>query len=149
MPIREATIEDIGEIQRIRHAVKENVLSDPSLVTDEHCRDYITRRGKGWVYEAGNQIVGFAIIDLQDDNVWALFLHPHFERRGIGRQLHDIMLRWYFNIKQEGTLWLSTSPDTRAPGFYITAGWAQVGKHGTNEIKFEMSAANWRRLVAL
>ena len=38
MKIREANIDDMKQIQIVRNAVKENVLSNPDLVTDEDCR---------------------------------------------------------------------------------------------------------------
>jgi hypothetical protein len=37
MFIREARVEDITQIQRVRNSVKENTLSDPNLVTDQDC----------------------------------------------------------------------------------------------------------------
>jgi GNAT superfamily N-acetyltransferase len=49
-------------------------------------------RGKGWVCEINNEIVGFSIADLKGNNIWALFLRPEFEKLGIGKRLHDIML---------------------------------------------------------
>jgi hypothetical protein len=49
MNFREAKINDISQIQVVRHAVKENVLSDPALVTDDDCMEFISVRGKGWV----------------------------------------------------------------------------------------------------
>jgi len=94
MIFREATIADITQMQIVRHSVKENVLSNPALVTDEDCKDYITRKGKGWVCQEENIVVGFAIADVIDKNIWALFVHPRFERKGIGKTLHDIMLNW-------------------------------------------------------
>ncbi len=90
--IREAQPEDIPQIQIVRNSVKENTLSDPGLVTDKDCEEFLFERGKGWVGEAGNQIVGFSIIDLKENNIWALFVHPDFENKGIGRKLHDMML---------------------------------------------------------
>ena len=84
MTIREAVIEDIKQIQRVRNSVTENTLSSPNLVTDKDCEEFITVRGKGWVCEIDNQIVGFAIADLKDNNIWALFLQPEFENLGIG-----------------------------------------------------------------
>jgi GNAT superfamily N-acetyltransferase len=140
---REARTADIPQIQRVRHAVKENMLSDPGLVTDADCCDFITRKGKGWVCEADGVIVGFAIADLQEHNIWALFIHPEFEKQGIGKKLHDIMLDWYFT-QTDTTVWLSTSPGTRAELFYRTAGWTETGVYGKGEIKFEMSALAWR-----
>lgn len=47
MQIREATINDINQIQIIRNSVKENILSNPNLVTDADCIEFITIRGKG------------------------------------------------------------------------------------------------------
>ncbi len=137
MIYREAKIEDIPGIQLVRNSVKENMLSDPLLVTDEDCRIYITERGKGWVAEENNRIVGFAIADLKEDNIWALFIHPDFERRGIGKKLHDEMLNWYFS-QTDKTVWLGTSQKTRAELFYRKAGWKEVGLHGKDEIKFEI-----------
>jgi len=142
MVIREAEISDIRQMQVVRNAVKENALSNPALVTDEDCKYFMTVRGKGWVCERENEIVGFSIADLQGNNIWALFLKPGFEKRGIGRQLHDIMLDWYFS-KTEKTVWLSTAPGTRAEDFYRTAGWKETGLHGKNEIRFEMTCQDW------
>lgn len=142
MIIREATIDDIKQIQIVRNSVKENTLSDPNLVTDEDCKEYITVRGKGWVCEMDRQIVGFAIADLKENNIWALFLHPKFEGKGIGKKLHKTMLDWYFT-RTKDKVWLGTAPDTRAEKFYRNAGWREVGTHGTKEIKFEMTYNEW------
>jgi GNAT superfamily N-acetyltransferase len=108
MIFREAIITDIQQIQVVRHAVKENRLSDPSLVTDDDCAAYLFVRGKGWVCELENTILGFAIADLQDNNIWALFVHPGYEAKGIGKQLHEIMLTWYF-AQGKNTVWLGTA----------------------------------------
>jgi GNAT superfamily N-acetyltransferase len=140
--IREATIADIPQIQVVRNSVKENMLSDPNLVTDADCREFICDRGKGWVCEIGGQIVGFSIVDLREHNIWALFLLPDHERQGLGRQLHDVMLDWYFGQTRE-TVWLGTAPGTRAAAFYRKAGWQEIGTHGKGEIKFEMRFEGW------
>lgn len=143
MIFREAQIEDIPQIQIVRHSVKENPLSDPALVPDKDVEDYITRRGRGWVCEMNNTIVGFAIVSVADHNVWALFIQPGFEGKGIGRRLHDEMIDWYFNQTAE-TTWLGTAPGTRAEAFYRKAGWKEVGTHGKGEIKFEMTPEVWK-----
>lgn len=144
MLIREAISEDIPQIQIVRNSVKENMLSNPNLVTDKDCEDFLFKRGKGWVCEIENQIVGFSIVDLLDNNIWALFINPDFDKRGIGRKLHNIMLDWYFSQTQT-TVWLGTSPKTRAESFYRKAGWKEIGMHGKNEIKFEMSFEDWMK----
>jgi GNAT superfamily N-acetyltransferase len=143
MTFREANKADIKQIQRVRNSVTENTLSNPELVTDADCLEFITIRGKGWVCEMDNQIVGFSIVDLEENNIWALFVHPNFDKQGIGRQLHDLMLNWYFTQTSEN-VWLGTAPNTRAEIFYRKSGWSEIGTHGKGEIKFEMTFENWK-----
>ena len=145
MVYREANIADIPQIQIVRNSVKENTLFNPDLVTDDDCVEFLTVRGKGWVCEINNQIVGFAIAGLKDNNIWALFLHPAFEKKGIGRQLHKIMLDWYFT-QTKNKVWLGTAFNTRAEQFYRKAGWTEVGTHGAKEIKFEMTFEQWQQV---
>ena len=102
-------------------------------------------RGNGWVCEINHCVIAFAVADVIENNVWALFVDPEHEQKGIGRKLHDDMLDWYFD-KTDTTIWLGTAPNTRAEKFYRKAGWVQVGQHGKGEIKFEMSKDNWKRL---
>jgi GNAT superfamily N-acetyltransferase len=142
MIFREATTGDIREMQTIRNAVYENRLSDPGLVTDEACATYITKRGKGWVCIFDGCMAGFSIADLEENNIWALFVHPRYEKKGIGTQLHDIMLDWYF-AQQKEYVWLSTAPGTRAERFYRKAGWTATGTYGKGELKFEMTKESW------
>jgi GNAT superfamily N-acetyltransferase len=142
MIFREAQVSDIPQIQVVRHSVKENVLSDPALVTDEDCKTFLTVRGKGWVCEIEDTIVGFSIADLQENNIWALFVHPDHEGKGIGNRLHKEMLDWYFTQTKE-KVWLGTSPNTKAERFYRGKGWKEAGLHGKGEIKFEMSFEDW------
>lgn len=145
MTFREATIEDIPQIAVVRNPVKENALSNPDLVTTEDYIEFMTIRGKGWVCEIEGRIVGFSIPDLQDNNIWALFLHPDFENRGIGRKLHDMMLDWYF-AQGKKHVWLGTAPGTRAEIFYTKSGWIRDGMHGKNEVKFQMTKEEWEHI---
>ena len=142
---REAVVNDIEQIQVVRNAVKENVLSNPALVPDKDVEDYITRRGKGWVCVIDNVVVGFAIADLVDHNIWALFVDPTCEAKGIGKELHKLMLDWYFSQTDE-TVWLSTGPGTRAETFYRKQGWIETGVYGKGEVKFEMSEPRFKEI---
>ena len=142
MIFREAKIEDIKQIQLVRNSVKENILSNPDLVTDKDCEEFLIARGKGWVCEVDQLVVGFSIVDLKKNNIWALFLKPEFEKKGIGQKLHQLMLNWYFK-KTKTNIWLGTEPGTRAELFYKKAGWVEIGTHGDDEIKLEMSFDNW------
>ncbi|WP_228455497.1 GNAT family N-acetyltransferase [Chryseobacterium potabilaquae] len=123
--------------------MKENILSDPGLITDKDCEEFLFIRGKGWVCEIEKNIVGFSIVDRKENNIWALFIHPDFEKQGIGRKLHTIMLDWYF-AQTHQTVWLGTAPTTRAEIFYRKSGWTEIGTHGKGEIKFEMTYHNWK-----
>ncbi len=140
---REATLADIPQLQHIRVSVKENVLSDPSVVPDRDVAHFLTVRGKGWLCEADHTVAGFAIADLQGNNTWALFVLPGYEGKGIGRQLQGIMLHWYFNQTTE-TVWLGTAPGTRAEGFYRQSGWKETGRRPNGEVKFELRYEDWK-----
>jgi hypothetical protein len=61
-----------------------------------------------------------------------------------GQQLHKTMLDWYFTQTKD-KVWLGTAFNTRAEKFYRKAGWTEVGKHGTKEIKFEMTYDDWTK----
>ena len=142
MIIREAKVEDIEALISVRMSVKENVLNNPALVTPQDYEEYVTIYGKGWVAEIENDVVGFAIVGLIQHNIWALFIRPEYENQGIGKQLHHIMLDWYFSKTKE-TVWLGTAPHTRAEKFYKKSGWTAVGTHGKKEVKFEMTYPDW------
>ncbi|MBF9236732.1 GNAT family N-acetyltransferase [Hymenobacter sp. BT683] len=139
MLLREARIADIPLMAEVRLSVKENALNTPGAVTYEDYVEYLTHRGQGWVAEVESRIVGFAIADLQGHNIWALFVHPAFDRQGIGRALHDTMLHWYFSQTAE-PVWLGTAPGTRAEAFYRKAGWQQTGTRANGEVRFELEA---------
>ncbi len=142
MIFREAITDDIKQMQMVRNSVTENTLSNPDLVTDADCENFITKRGKGWVCEIDDKIKGFAIADLEDENIWALFVLPEFEGKGIGKRLQSLMLDWYFGTGKDH-VWLGTSPGTRAEKFYKQTGWKEDGMHGSKEIKFVMHADDY------
>lgn len=142
MKFREAEVKDIQQIQVVRNAVKENVLSDPALVSDKDCEEYMTIRGKAWVCEIETKIVGFAYVDMKENNIWALFVTPEHAGKGIGKELHNIMMNWYFGLTDK-TAWLGTAPGTKAELFYRMQGWKETGMHG-KEIKFEMTLDDWK-----
>jgi len=142
MTFREAQLTDIPQMSAIRMAVKENVLSNPALVTQKDYEEYLTLRGKGWVCEIDGCVVGFAIGDLVKNNVWALFIHPDHEGKGIGKTLLSLLLTWYFAQTNE-TIWLSTAPNSRAAAFYRRFGWTETGIIKTGEIRFALNAEQW------
>ena len=82
-------------------------------------------------------------VDVTENNVWALFVQPEFEGRGAGKQLHEVMLQWYFQRTDE-PLKLTTAPGTRAELFYRLNGWQDQGKNKNGEIVFQMQKARIR-----
>ena len=132
--IRRATETDIPRINQIRNDVRENKLSDPSRVTVDHVRWFIANPGI-FVWEEDGHIVGFSAADPRDCSIWALFVDPACEGRGIGRALFE---RACTVLREAGCrrMWLTTDPGTRAEAFYLAAGWTSVGRRGS-ELLFE------------
>jgi len=142
MPItyRPAQLTDIPGMHRVRLAVRENRLSNPLLVTEADYDEMLRERGAGWVAENDGEVVGFAILDAREQNVWALFVNPAAERQGIGRRLFGLLTEWAAE-KSLPSLWLSTEPGTRADGFYEAAGWRRAGFTPSGEARFEWRPA--------
>lgn len=144
MIFREAELPDIEQMQVVRHLVKENTLSDPNLVPDKDVAFYITEKGKGWVAETEGKIVGFSIVDLQLRSVWALFVNPEYAEKGVGKELHGLMINWYFSQTDQSIV-LGTAPKTRAEKFYQLQGWKKVGSYPNGETKFELTFTDWMK----
>ncbi len=142
MFFRVAELSDIKQMQVVRHLVKENTLSNPDLVPDKEVAYYISEKGKGWICEVNGQVVGFSIIDLLERSVWALFVNPEFAAKGIGKELHRLMIDWYFQQTHDKVV-LGTAPNTRAELFYSLQGWTRVGSYPNGETKFELSYQRW------
>lgn len=105
---------------------KKTNLQDSKLVTDYDCIVFLTERGEGWVCEIKSEIIGFSTVDCVAINIWALFMVPEFDKKGIGIKLHNVMLDSYFTQTTE-KVWLGTSPNTRAETFYRNLGWIEIG----------------------
>lgn len=142
---RTGLISDIDQILSVRNSVKENKLSDPNAITKSDCEHFMQNVGKTWVCEMSTIVIGFSMMDVIDNRVWALFIQPEYEKMGIGKELHFLMMDWYFSQKTENA-WLGTTPNTRAEGFYKKLGWKHIGNYGTDEIKFEMTLKKWNEV---
>ena len=135
--IRQATERDVQPMNRLRLLVRENVLSDPALVTEAMTAEAISATGRGWVYEQQGKILGFSIALRQDPSIWALFVHPDHEGRGIGRELYEAAVDWLWDEGAE-KIWLSTGPATRAERFYRDRGWQVAGTLANGDLKLEL-----------
>lgn len=132
--VRTAIRDDMASLWAVRYSVSENTLTR-GRISDDELRRSIEEDGRGWVAEEDGHIVGFAI-GLRSGNVWALFVRPEAEGRGIGSALHEAMLEW-FSGQGIARLWLSTGSNTRARRFYEARGWQYAGKCGADEVRLE------------
>jgi GNAT superfamily N-acetyltransferase len=131
--IRLATRADIPRIFEIRCSVGENRLSDPSAVTEAHARWFVDA-GALWVWqEADGLITGFSGSDKRDGSIWALFVAPGHEGKGIGRALLKTACD---GLRAAGhvTAVLTTEPGSRAERHYRADGWTVAGTSKTGEL---------------
>jgi GNAT superfamily N-acetyltransferase len=133
--IREAKLSDVEPIERVRALVRENRLSTP--IPRARVVSGLDERGRGWVAESNGDVVGFSMADEIDSAIWALFLLPEWEGRGLGRALLARAVRWLCE-RGHTSIWLSTSSGTRAEGFYEHLGWRRTGTTPSGEIRFEL-----------
>ncbi|KPH78984.1 MULTISPECIES: GNAT family N-acetyltransferase [Bosea] len=123
--IRKATATDQPRIHAIRMGVSENVLSDPSKVTDEEVAWY-REQAIFLVAEVDGAVAGFTCANHQTGLVWALFIDKAHEGRGLGRALLDAALD-RLSAAGHAQAWLTTGAGTRAERFYLRHGWQDMG----------------------
>ncbi|MQA21573.1 GNAT family N-acetyltransferase [Rugamonas rivuli] len=128
---RQATAHDIPAMSTIRLAVRENVLSDPSRITQKMYEDYLELLGRGWVAEVDGVIAGFCYANKTDSSIWALFMAQEYEGQGIAKQLLNIATAWLFEQGNEFVR-LSTGMGTRADQFYASQGWRRERVEGND-----------------
>ncbi len=121
----------------IRFAVKENRLGNPSRVTDADYH-WFTENPGIWVWEEAGRILGFSAADTRDGTIWALFIDPEHEGRGIGRALLAVACDVLRNAGHR-TASLTTDPGTRADRFYRKSGWAAEGIDERGEQVFRLT----------
>jgi GNAT superfamily N-acetyltransferase len=119
---REAAIADIPQMARIRLAVTENVLRDPTRITPQMYADFLEKDGRGWVALVDGNIVAFSYANRLDGSIWALFVAPRFEGQGLGKPLLSLATDWLFSLGFRRVT-LSTGTHTRAAQFYTRLGW--------------------------
>jgi GNAT superfamily N-acetyltransferase len=138
LDIRIATSADIPAMHRVRMSVMENVLFDPSKVQSSDYERMIRVDGRGWACHVDGAIRGFSFADQNSRNIWALFVEPGFECRGIGRRLLNCAVMWLFDQGAE-SIWLTTQPGTRAEKFYRAAGWEFLRIEPSGEFHFSLT----------
>lgn len=138
---REATAADMPAITIVRQSVVENPLTIAQLaargITEESVAAAFLVDLKGWVAEGDGRIVGFSMADRAEQTLWALFIMPEYEGRGIGGKLYDLAIEW---LRKEGArdLWLTTSAGTKAASFYERRGWIMTGDAEHGDVRYEL-----------
>lgn len=140
MQLRAAMPDDVETLFEIRCSVRQNYQSREELaelgVTPASVRamieggDYVTT-----LAEIAGQPVGFCMAQCSEGYVFALFVRPGFEGRGIGRAL---MQDAEAGLLRAGITeaWLTTGgdPSLRALGFYHHLGWIEDGRFDDGQV---------------
>jgi GNAT superfamily N-acetyltransferase len=139
---RRATAADLLGISHVRTSVIENHLSRAQLdvrgITNEAVAASFEQDSCGWVAVDDGAVVGFSIADRATRSIFALFVLPNYEQRGIGSRLLKNATGWLFEHGRE-TIWLTTGANTRAARFYAAQGWAMTGIEPDGQLRFECS----------
>jgi len=139
--IRVATEADVESLFDIRTSVLENHQSRAGLarvgVTPDSVAQMLHSSSRAWIASERKQDVAFSMADASDATVFAMFVRPAFEGRGLGRILMKRAEEWLF---EQGCveIWLLTDAnrDVRANGFYRHLGWDDAGIQQDGQVKF-------------
>lgn len=93
----------------------------------------------GWVATVDEEVVGFAMIDLDSACLFALFVRPEHEGCGIGTRLTQACEQALF--QRHRTAWLETANGSRAAQLYRHLGWGNEVEIGGGDIRLEKQRA--------
>jgi GNAT superfamily N-acetyltransferase len=99
--------------------------------------DHLGPLGQSWVCEVEGRVVGFSAAALRDASIWALFVLPEFEGRGIGKRLLALATDWLF-AQGAPQIVLGTAAATRADAFYAKLGWRRGEMRDDLEVEFTL-----------
>lgn len=126
--IRPARAADITTIFSIRTSVKENILSLEQLtdmgITPDVILEMLELPDCIWVADIDGITAGFAIADMEEGSLFALFVLPEYEGLGLGKELMVHAEAALF--QQHSKIWLETDSQSRAAVFYQHRGWDAV-----------------------
>ncbi|MCU4674669.1 GNAT family N-acetyltransferase [Catenovulum sp. 2E275] len=120
--IREAQLSDIPDFIRIRQQPSDNPLNPSKPIPLLCYQQYLTKYGKGWVYTDNNGICGYVIGSKKESTIWALFIAPEYQGKGIGKALLKTATNW-LNENGIQKIYLSTAVNSKAEHFYQHLGW--------------------------
>jgi GNAT superfamily N-acetyltransferase len=138
--IRLATRADIPRLMAVRNSVRENCLSDPSRVPVADYYWFVDNAGI-YVWDEHGRIKGLSAGDPRSGSIWALFVDPAFEGRGIARALIREACKSLATAGHRIAI-LTTDPGTRAEQFYLRNGWTADGLDDRGEMRFSKLLAD-------
>jgi GNAT superfamily N-acetyltransferase len=128
MTLREITFADIPALFEVRTSTDQNHLSLEQLadlgITEASVAERMRGTFRGWLCEAADQVVGFAMGDAATGELWVIAVRPEWVCRGLGALLLQRVEEW---LRGAGCtrLWLTTDidPALRAYSFYRRHDW--------------------------
>lgn len=137
--IRQAHTADIDAIFHIRTSVRENALTLAELaalgIVPASIQAAIEAAPCAWVAECDGRVVGFAMVDLDDACLFAVFVLPPYEGLGIGGQLVQASEAALF--QRHPRIWLETDAASKAAAVYQHLGWQVVAHVGDGDVRLE------------
>lgn len=141
--IRLASVADVSAMFKVRASVGENTMTPAELsaigVTPETIALAVESAACAWVATVDEHVVGFAMVDLDTACLFALFVLPEHEGRGIGTRLTKTCELALF--QRHATAWLETANGSRAAQLYRHLGWRNEVDLGGGDIRLEKQRA--------
>lgn len=128
MNFREIEPGDMPAIFAVRVATWHNPNGKEEMtrmgITPESVLGKMADSHRGWLCETEGKVVGFAMGNRRNGELWVIAVLAEFESKGIGRRLLTLVEDWLWS---EGwkEIWLTTdtAETYRAVGFYRKLGW--------------------------
>lgn len=136
--VRTAQLSDIDGMFDVRTSVIENHLSREEMrqmgITEIVVADMIENNHCAWVATENDKIIGFSMILPDEGCLFAAFVLPEYEGRGVGRRL--VVLAEQELFKHHEIAWLETDKNSRAANF-MQLGWGNKTNINGTDIKLE------------
>lgn len=137
--IRPAGAADVEAIFHVRTSVRENALTWDELaalgITPASIHAAITETPCAWVAERDGEVLGFAMADLPEACLFAVFVLPEHEGQGVGRQLIQAGEAALF--LHHPVIWLETDAASKAAAVYRHLGWTHACDAGDGDVRLQ------------